>query len=183
MKNTRYTLLFFLFISLTFCQIGYSQNSPGGNVSNVNSFITALGGHAYSTYQAGVHTVYVTSDIQLAAPITIINGIYKLVPADTSCVFTPANSMNRLISVQTGANLTIQGVQGETENENALLIFKGSISDQIKCNQNIFYNLGTLIVTSQVIIEDHNGSQATIYNQGNLFQREMEALYIIIQGM
>lgn len=168
MKNTRYTLLFFLFISLTFCQIGYSQNAPGGNVSNVNSFITALGGHAYSTYQAGVHTVYVTSDIQLAAPITIINGIYKLVPADTSCVFTPANSMNRLISVQTGANLTIQGVQGETENENALLIFKGSISDQIKCNQNIFYNLGTLIVTSQVIIEDHNGSQATIYNQGNL---------------
>jgi hypothetical protein len=168
MKNIKYTLLLFLFLSLTFCKLGYSQNAPGGNVSNATSFINALGGHAYSTYQAGVHTVYVTGNIQLAAPITIINGIYKLIPADTSCVFTPANAMNRMISIQTGANLTIQGVQGESENENAYLIFRGSVNDQIKCNQNIFNNSGTLIVTSQVIIENHIGNQATIYNQGTV---------------
>lgn len=166
MKNTRYTLLFFLLFALTFCKIGYSQNAPGGNVSNATSFINALGGHAYSTYQAGVHTVYVTSDIQLAAPITITNGFFKLIPADTTCIFTPANAMNRLITVQTGANLTIQGVQGDSENQ--YLIFNGSVTDQIKCNQNIFYNSGTLILTSNVIIENHNGTSATIHNQGTI---------------
>jgi hypothetical protein len=168
MKNTKYTLLFFLLITLTFCKLGYSQNAPGGNVSNATSFINALGGHAFSTYQAGVHTVYVTKHIQLAAPITITNGFFKLIPADTTCILSPAIAMNRLITVQTGANLTIQGVQGESENENAYLIFKGTLSEQVKCNQNIFYNTGTLIVTSFVIIEDHNGSNATIHNEGTI---------------
>ena len=144
MKNNKYTFFTFIFLFLSAFQIGFSQNAPGGNVTNANSFISALGGKAYSSYQAGVYTIYVTENIQLAAPINIINGFFKLMPADTTCKIEPANSISRLISIQTGANLTIQGKTG-TE-YNAYLKLEGKVSESAKCQNNILFNLGTLIL-------------------------------------
>lgn len=166
MKNNKYTFFTFIFLFLSAFQIGFSQNAPGGNVTNANSFISALGGKAYSSYQAGVYTIYVTENIQLAAPINIINGFFKLMPADTTCKIEPANSISRLISIQTGANLTIQGKTG-TE-YNAYLKLEGKVSESAKCQNNILFNLGTLIMTSYAVIENHDGLQAAIHNQGTI---------------
>lgn len=166
MKNNKYARFVLLLFLISVIQSGFSQNAPGGNVTNATSFITALGGNAYSTYQAGVHTVYVTNDVHLSAPIHIINGFYKLIPADSTCTIRPASVMNRLFTVQTGANLTIQGKEGNTEP--AFLIFEGTVSEDAKCLNHVFYNSGTLIMTSYVIIENHQGSQATIHNEGTI---------------
>lgn len=166
MKNNKYTFFTFIFLILSVIQSGFSQNAPGGNVTNANSFITALGGKAYSTYQAGVYTIYVTENIQLAAPINIINGFFKLTPADTTCKIEPANTLSRLISIQTGANLTIQGKMGVSEI--AYLKLEGKVNEIAKCQNNILYNLGTLIMTSYAVIENHDGSQAAIHNQGTI---------------
>ena len=166
MKNNKYTFFTIIFLILSAFQLGFSQNAPGGNVTNANSFITALGGKAYSTYQAGVYTIYVTENIQLAAPINIINGFYKLTPADTTCKIEPATSISRLISIQTGANLTIQGKTGAEYN--AYLKLEGKVNETAKCLNNIVYNFGTLIMTSYAVIEDHEGLQAAIHNQGTI---------------
>ena len=166
MKNNKYAFFTVIFLFLSAFQLGFSQNAPGGNVTNANSFITALGGKAYSTYQAGVYTIYVTENIQLAAPINIINGFFKLTPADTSCKIEPATTMPRLISIQTGANLTLQGKAG-TE-FNSYLKLEGKVSETAKCQNNILYNLGTLIMTSYAVVENHDGLQAAIYNQGTI---------------
>ncbi|MBP1672733.1 MAG: domain containing protein [Bacteroidetes bacterium] len=169
MKNIKYTFLSIVFLLFFIHQNGNAQNAPGGNVSSAGSFVTALGGNAYTSYQAGVQIIHVTKDIKLNAPINIIYGIYKLVPADSTCEIAPATSINRLFSIQTNANLTLQGFDGETPNETKQLKFEGKINDSEKCLQNIFQNSGTLIITSNVIIENHNGAQAAISNQGNIF--------------
>jgi hypothetical protein len=168
MKNIKYISLFVVLLLLNLSYGVSAQNAPGGNVSNATSFITALGGNAYSTYQAGVHTIYLTKDIHINAPINITNGFFKLVPADTTCRIMPATTLLRLVAVQTGANLTIQGKEGSSESENAYLKFEGKISETEKCLNNIFYNAGTLIVTSKVFIENHFGTQAAIYNLGTI---------------
>ncbi|HQQ21644.1 MAG TPA: hypothetical protein PK471_07015, partial [Bacteroidales bacterium] len=73
MKKIKWGLYILFFLSLFHSKSLFSQNAPGGIVTNGNTFITAIGGadFGYSIYQGGVYSIYITQDVFLSSPIVI----------------------------------------------------------------------------------------------------------------
>lgn len=167
MKKIKWGLYILLFLSLFHSKSLFSQNAPGGIVTNGNTFITAIGGadFGYSIYQGGVYSIYITQDVFLSSPIVIQSGFFKLIPDSAASIVAPADSLTHLIETKVGTGLILQGRVIGTD---TLTLTISGTHDQYQTSDHLIKNLGSLAFENGVIVEEHHGESAAIYNEGNL---------------
>ena len=167
MKKIKWGLFILFLLSLFHSKSLFSQNAPGGIVTNGNTFITAIGGadFGYSIYQGGVYSIYITQDVFLSSPIVIQSGFFKLIPDTQARIVAPANTISHLIETKVGTGLIIQGRVSGTD---TLTLTISGTHDQYQTSNHLIKNQGSLAFENGVIVEEHHGENAAIYNEGNL---------------
>lgn len=167
MKKIKWGLFILFFLSLFHSKSLFSQNAPGGTVTNGNTFITAIGGadFGYSIYQGGVYSIYITQDVFLSSPIVVQSGFFKLIPDSNTRIIAPAGSISHLIEVKVGTGLILQGRVIETD---TLTLTISGTHNQYQTSSHLIKNYGSLAFENGVIVEEHHGESAAIYNEGNI---------------